>query len=344
MKTIQTLVLCAAIMACALPAFAQPSPDGPPPGHKHRHERAPWPKPSPALASSLRDFHTSTRDWTQTNVFPTLLEWKKQIDAQLEPADLATLNELRAKASALRQRGKELFANVRAAKKSGDKEALQQHKEQMRALHSERRDLAGQVRPLIKKYKEQLKTLHEQARPTRTSWREARNKQWDNWFAEASKLVQTDADREFMDKLERGHDHKKHEGKGHGKKFRMAVRFLLWDGVMENSDMPGFGEAPPFGREGTLDAGMAPGLGLGNNFPNPADAHTSLTFTLPEAGVATITVYDAMGNVVSTPPKQHFEAGEHTIDIVTRELPSGVYRYSIEANGTQQSGSLQVIH
>lgn len=350
MKTIQTLVLCAAAIVCALPVLAQPSFDGPHPGHRPHHERGhkPGEKPSPALANSLREFHTSTKEWAQTTVFPTLLEWKKQIDAQLEPADLATLNELRAKASTLRQRGKELRTEVQTARKAGDKEAVQQYKEQMRALRSERKALANEVMPLIKKYKEQLKALREQTRTARTSWRETRDKQWHNWFTEASKLVQTDADREFMERMERGHNHRQHEGKegkGHGHKFRMAVRFLLWDGVIDGNNLPGFEEAqPPFGREGAPGETMAPGLGLGNSFPNPADVQTSLTFTLPQSGTATITVYDALGNVVSVPTKQYFEAGEHTIDIATRELPSGVYRYSIEVNGAQQSGSLQVVH
>jgi hypothetical protein len=344
MKTIRTLVLCAAILACTAPTFAQPFPDGLPPGHKPPHEHATWQKPSPALANSLREFHLSAREWTKTNVFPTLLEWKKQIDAQLEPADLATLNELRAKASDLRRRGRELFDEVREARKSGDKEARKQYKEQVRALHSERRELADAVRPLIKKYKEQLKALREQARPARISWKETRDKQWHDWFTEASKLAQTETDREFMDRLERRHDHKRHDGKDHGHKYHMAVRFLLWDGAVEDFDMPGFGEAAPFGREGTPGEVMNSGLDLGPSFPNPADAHTSLTFTLPEAGTATITLYNSMGTVATTPAKQYYEAGEHTIDIITRELPSGVYRYSIEVNGKQQSGSLQVVH
>lgn len=341
MKPIHTFLLCAAALVFAMPAFAHRSfdfyPGGPHPGHRHGSDR----NLSPALDASVRDFHTAGAKWAETNVFPTLLEWKQQFDAGLEPEDLATLNELRARAADLRRRGSELFDRIDAARTADDKEALREHREQMHDLFSERRELAGEVMPIIEKYREQLTALRKQARPTRTEWREERDRQWHDWFARASALAQTDDDRQFLERMEHRHDRRAHsKARRHG--FRAAIRFLLWDGVIDNETTPGTGKAAPaFGREGTPGEAVSPEL---RTFPNPADDNTSLAFSTPEAGTVTVTLYDALGNTVSVPVSRFFEAGEHIVGIPTRELPSGVYRYSIEVNGAQQSGSIQVVH
>lgn len=76
---------------------------------------------------------------------------------------------------------------------------------------------------------------------------------------------------------------------------------------------------------------------LGANFPNPFNPATHIAFTLPEAGQATLTVFDITGQVVAVLVNGRLGAGEHTADFVAGAMPSGVYFYRLQCGSFSQT-------
>jgi hypothetical protein len=75
---------------------------------------------------------------------------------------------------------------------------------------------------------------------------------------------------------------------------------------------------------------------LEQNFPNPFNPTTKITFAIPllggaRGGSVTLKVYDVLGNEVQTLINKEMEAGYHSVDFSPSELPSGVYFYKLVA-------------
>jgi len=72
---------------------------------------------------------------------------------------------------------------------------------------------------------------------------------------------------------------------------------------------------------------------LHQNFPNPFNPSTKITFTLATNANVTLKVFDVLGQEVMTLINQEITAGVHTYDFDAAGFNSGVYFYRIDANG-----------
>ena len=79
--------------------------------------------------------------------------------------------------------------------------------------------------------------------------------------------------------------------------------------------------------------GAYTGLTLGLPPLNPVTSSAVIPFTLPHAGSASIGVYDLSGRVVQMLLDSNLQAGEHSVNWNTEDLPSGVYMYRLEFAG-----------
>jgi hypothetical protein len=68
------------------------------------------------------------------------------------------------------------------------------------------------------------------------------------------------------------------------------------------------------------------------NFPNPFNPSTKITFILPEAGIVKLTIHNIIGEVISTLVNKRMEEGIHSVVFDASSLPSGIYIYQIEVN------------
>jgi hypothetical protein len=68
---------------------------------------------------------------------------------------------------------------------------------------------------------------------------------------------------------------------------------------------------------------------LDQNFPNPFNPVTSISFDLPEPQHIIIRVYDILGRQVSELVNKEFTAGYHTEIFDGTGLASGIYYYSL---------------
>ncbi len=73
------------------------------------------------------------------------------------------------------------------------------------------------------------------------------------------------------------------------------------------------------------------------NYPNPFNPTTTINYQLPTDGIVTLKVYDVLGKEVATLVNDHRTAGYHTVEFNARNLPSGIYIYTITANNYTRS-------
>jgi hypothetical protein len=76
----------------------------------------------------------------------------------------------------------------------------------------------------------------------------------------------------------------------------------------------------------------AEGFSLSQNFPNPFNPSTSISFSLHKSGEVSLRVYDLNGRTVATLiSNEFFQAGDHTVqlDAGKYNLNSGVYFYEL---------------
>ena len=71
---------------------------------------------------------------------------------------------------------------------------------------------------------------------------------------------------------------------------------------------------------------------ISQNFPNPFNPSTTITYQLPKDGIVTIKVFSVSGKEVSTLVNQYKPAGRYTINFSNIGLSSGVYLYQIKVN------------
>jgi len=71
---------------------------------------------------------------------------------------------------------------------------------------------------------------------------------------------------------------------------------------------------------------------LSQNFPNPFNASTSITYILPKPQFVTLNIYDLLGRKVKSLVNAKQQAGQYDIRIGASELSSGIYLYRLQTD------------
>jgi len=79
---------------------------------------------------------------------------------------------------------------------------------------------------------------------------------------------------------------------------------------------------------------------LDQNFPNPFNPSTTITFKLAVDSKVSLKVFDLLGQEVATLVNSNMTAGSHNTKLDASSMNSGVYIYKIEAVGTDGSNFL----
>lgn len=94
---------------------------------------------------------------------------------------------------------------------------------------------------------------------------------------------------------------------------------------------------PPYpnaiGESGSLPEEFS----LSQNYPNPFNPATKINYKLHVTGYIELIVFDALGKDVATLVNEMKIAGSYEVEFNASNLPSGVYFYSLIANGKQMS-------
>ncbi len=109
-----------------------------------------------------------------------------------------------------------------------------------------------------------------------------------------------------------------------------------------------FGDPPDAGQEAvftafTFNAGSGSASSdqaspaslpeLSQNWPNPFNPSTSISFSLPQTGQARLEIFDLRGRKVAVLADRPFQAGSHTQEWDAAGLPSGIYFYRLRFGG-----------
>lgn len=82
---------------------------------------------------------------------------------------------------------------------------------------------------------------------------------------------------------------------------------------------------------------------LKQNYPNPFNGSTSIEYTLPEEGYVTIQLYDITGRLVKQLVNEQQTPGIHKTTLESDDLASGIYVYTLRANGVNFSKKLALL-
>ncbi|MBO6585002.1 MAG: T9SS type A sorting domain-containing protein [Gracilimonas sp.] len=83
----------------------------------------------------------------------------------------------------------------------------------------------------------------------------------------------------------------------------------------------------------TEDENLPHSFTLKNAYPNPFNPTTTISYSIPEAGDVRLTVYNLVGQKISTLVNERQSAGSYQIDFDAGQLSSGIYFYRLEAGG-----------
>ncbi len=75
---------------------------------------------------------------------------------------------------------------------------------------------------------------------------------------------------------------------------------------------------------------------LFQNYPNPFNPSTTIQFSLPQAGIVTLKIYNLLGEEVKTLVDEYRELGNHSVQFNANSLASGIYFYRIQAGSFNQ--------
>jgi hypothetical protein len=76
---------------------------------------------------------------------------------------------------------------------------------------------------------------------------------------------------------------------------------------------------------------------LEQNYPNPFNPTTQINYSIKEAGLVQLKIYDILGKEIANLVNKNKEAGNYSVDFNAAELPSGVYIYQLTAPGFTQA-------
>ncbi len=82
---------------------------------------------------------------------------------------------------------------------------------------------------------------------------------------------------------------------------------------------------------------------LGQNYPNPVSASTTIPVTLSQSGEVTLTLEDVLGRSVKTIFSGTMTSGNHNVSLTSGSLSPGVYRYTIRTRTETDSRLLTIV-
>jgi hypothetical protein len=116
-----------------------------------------------------------------------------------------------------------------------------------------------------------------------------------------------------------------------GTSFQYRLKQIDTDGQFQYSDIVTVEIATPVQFE------------LKQNFPNPFNPATTITYNLPRDGFVTVKVYDIVGSEIVTLVNEEKKAGSYLITFEGNNLSSGVYICTMSGNSFVKSIKMLMI-
>lgn len=82
---------------------------------------------------------------------------------------------------------------------------------------------------------------------------------------------------------------------------------------------------------------------LSQNYPNPFNPVTNIKFSVAEKAHVTLKVYDVLGREVATLVNEVKDAGQYTVKFDAKDLPTGMYLYTISAGKFSETKKMMLV-
>jgi len=113
-----------------------------------------------------------------------------------------------------------------------------------------------------------------------------------------------------------------------------------WRAHVDNALEYFFPAKPSQAAIGNTGAGE---FNLDQNYPNPANPTTNISFSIPRAQRVSLLIYDLLGKVVFRLLEGDFSEGKHVVQFDSRNLASGIYFYTLAGPGGRAARRMIVI-
>jgi len=118
-----------------------------------------------------------------------------------------------------------------------------------------------------------------------------------------------------------------------------TVSSAIWEWVLYNKDSAGVSQI--YGRKkqifinsiSKISNSVPEKFSLSQNYPNPFNPTTIIRFQIKDSKTTTLKVFDLLGREVQTLVNEKLKVGEYEVTFDGSELSSGVYFYSLYAEG-----------
>jgi hypothetical protein len=114
-------------------------------------------------------------------------------------------------------------------------------------------------------------------------------------------------------------------------KYNYRLKQIDIDGTFEYSDIV------------EANLGTPEQFELDQNFPNPFNPTTSISFNLPMDSDVKLNVFNVLGEEVAELLNENITAGYHSINFNASELNSGIYFYKLETNNFTQIRKMMLV-
>ncbi len=92
------------------------------------------------------------------------------------------------------------------------------------------------------------------------------------------------------------------------------------------------------------DATAAPErFSLEQNFPNPFNPSTGITFSIVSAGELSLEIFDLLGRSIEEIVRGYYQPGTYTVTWNAGHLPSGVYLYRLQSRGSVETKRMMLL-
>ena len=82
---------------------------------------------------------------------------------------------------------------------------------------------------------------------------------------------------------------------------------------------------------------------LEQNYPNPFNPSTTINFSLPSSGYATLKIYNALGEEVEVLLDKKLTTGAYEVEWIASGMPSGVYFYQLKTDGRVETKKMLLL-
>lgn len=119
---------------------------------------------------------------------------------------------------------------------------------------------------------------------------------------------------------------------------KIAISYRESGAMLDKICISSYGTAPTGMGESNSTTGVPgsikinDGYSLGYNYPNPFNGKTNISFEIPVTSYVSLKVYNLNGTEIGELAGKEYTQGKHTVEFDSKNLPEGIYLYTILAD------------